>query len=270
MSDELMAENFDSFYSAHARNVPLEDVIAKLDGYLEQRDYAHAEAHLRFWLGEAELRRDMCGRLILLNELMGFYRKTERNAAAIDTAEHALSLCERLEDNAPLICGTTLANAAALYKNVGRTEDAIGLFRRAESVFARVLPQNDPRRGWLYNSIGLALTELGMWDEAESSYALALEIMSQNRCGEPEMAITYLNMANEAAAKQGIVAAAAQIDEYLTRAAALLDTPDIPHDSYYAHICERSAAVFGHYGYFLDESKYRERAERIAKNGAGE
>ena len=101
-------------------------------------------------------------------------------------------------------------------------------------------------------------------------YRRALDVMSNNRFGELEMAVTYLNMANEAEARYGLIPAEERINEYIDRARELLDTPGIPHDGYYAFVCEKCAPTFEYYGYFLDAGEFRERARRIYAENSGQ
>lgn len=263
MSDELMAENFSSYYSAGERMVPMDTVMKRLDEYLGCEDYVHAEEHLRFWIGEAVIRRDGMGRLVLLNELMGLLRKTSKCEAAIETAQLAQALCVDLGVDGRMIHGTTLVNAATVYKAFGRAAEALPLYREALTVYEATLPENDARRGGLYNNMALALVDIAQYDEAEDMYRRALDVMSHNRFGELEMAVTYLNMANEVEARYGLIPAEERINEYIDRARELLDTPGIPRDGYYAFVCDKCAPTFGYYGYFLDADELCKRARRI-------
>lgn len=269
MSYELMAENFDSYYSAGERAVPMDTVMSKLDEYLGRDDYVRAEAHLRFWIGESEIRRDGMGRLVLLNELMGLLRKTSKCEAAIETSQRALALCDELGLAGRAIHGTTLVNAATVYKAFDRAAEALPLYREALTVYEATLPENDARRGGLHNNMALALVDLAQYDEAEAMYRRALDVMSSNRFGELEMAVTYLNMANEVEARYGLIPAEERINEYVDRARELLDTPGIPRDGYYAFVCEKCAPTFGYYGYFLDADELHGRARRIYAENSG-
>ena len=124
-------------------------------------------------------------------------------------------------------------------------------------------PENDGRLGGLYNNMALALTSCGRWTEAKEMFLKALRVMEQQEHGEPEQAITWLNMADALEAELGPEEAAEYTGEYLDRAAELLDTPDLPRNGYYAFVCEKCAPVFGHYGYFAEEAELRKRVEEI-------
>ena len=53
-------------------------ILAKLDEHLHKNDYASAERHLLYWLGESSGAGDIRTELLIRNELMGLYRKLGR------------------------------------------------------------------------------------------------------------------------------------------------------------------------------------------------
>ena len=87
--------------------------------------------------------------------------------------------------------------------------------------------------------------------------------MGKVKNGELEQAITYLNLADLKAAELGHEAAEAYIEEYLEKAKALIDTPELPRNGYYAFVCEKSAPTFDYYGYFLYADELKKTAGRI-------
>ena len=52
-------------------------------------------------------------------------------------------------------------------------------------------------------------------------------------------------------------------EQYLEKAAALLDDPTLPRDGYYAFVCEKCAPTFDYYGWFLIADDLKERAKTI-------
>ena len=97
----------------------------------------------------------------------------------------------------------------------------------------------------------------------------ALRVMEKQEHGEPEQAITLLNMADALEAEMGPEAAAEYTDEYLDRAAELLDRESVPRNGYYAFVCEKCAPVFGHYGYFAVEAELHKRVKEIHESHEG-
>ena len=242
--------------------VPQDRIQRKLREYEDASDWQGAERHLRYWLAEAEMNRDRRGQLMLHNELMGFYRKQGSREAAFFHAEQANRLIAELQMEDTVTAGTTLVNTGTVYEAFGDPVGALDYFERARENYEKNL-RDDGRLGGLYNNMALALTSCGRYAEAKELFFAALRVMERQPHGEPEQAITWLNLADAAEAEMGPEEAAEITGDYADRAAELLDTPDLPRDGYYAFVCEKCAPVFGHYGYFAEEAELRRRVEEI-------
>ena len=243
--------------------IPVSRVIGRLDEYLGRADYPAAERHLACWLAEAEAGHDRRGMLTVLNEQAGLYRKLDRETEGLRAAEAALALARTPEFADSVTLGTTMVNAATVYKAFGRAEAALPLYRQAQTIYERFLPEDDARLGGLYNNMALTLTELGEWRAAEALFEKALRIMARQEHGEAEQAITLCNLADLAAAELGAEAAETQIGAYLSKALTLLDTESLPRDGDYAFVCGKCACAFGYHGWFFAEEELRRRAKEI-------
>ena len=198
----------------------------------------------------------------MLNELIGYCRKTGQKEAAERYSGEALELIDALELGSSVSVGTTYINIATAAYVFGDYERSIGMFERAEKIY-RGRRQVDARlMGGMYNNMGLTLTALRRWDEAMESYWKALSWMEDVPGGAPERAETCLNMANTLEYRYGAVEAEEQINELLDRAEALLDSPDVVKDGYFAYICDHCAPTFEHYGYFLTAAKLKDWTKR--------
>lgn len=238
-------------------------ILEKLDGYLGKDDYSAAENHLLYWLSEAEAGKDFRGMLLMRNELMGLYRKLGRESEAIAYANAALGIIEvqNLSDN--IGAATTFLNTATVYKAFGMAEKAVPLFAKAKNIYESNLEENDERFGGLYNNMALALVDMKEFSQANELYQKALAVMKNVDGGEPETAITYLNMASAAEAEHGIENAENLITEYLEKAMVLLDSCISETDGNYAFVCRKCASVFGYYGYFFYQKELERRSEKI-------
>ena len=254
---------FGGAVSAQVHPIPQQRIAAKLDDYMSRRDYAGVERHLRYWLEEARQGNDLRGQLMLYNELVGHYRKTGERDKAHASADAALALLEQLDYTDSLSAGTTYVNIATACNAFGEDERALELFERARAIYETSAAATPSLRGGLYNNMGLTLAALGRYDDAMALYALAMEQMGHAPNGALEQAVTCLNMSNAVEARDGMEAGETRIFELLDQAAALLDTPDIPRDGYYAYVCEKCAPTFEYYGYFLEAARLNEEAERI-------
>ena len=65
---------------------------------METKDYEGAKELLAYWLQDAKEKENYRGLLSLSNESMGFFRKTGDKEHAVNCAETALRLIERLGD----------------------------------------------------------------------------------------------------------------------------------------------------------------------------
>ncbi len=246
-----------------AKPIDLRRCLTRLDEYLDRNDYAAARRHLDYWREEALANNDLRGLLTVENERMGLFRKIGDETAANEAVEAALALLPRtgLEDS--VTAGTTLLNAATVYKSFQRSERALPLYEQARTIYERALSPGDGRMGGLYNNMALALTDLGRYAEARALYEKALAIMEGQEHGALELAVTELNLANLAEAERGLLEAEDEIEARLDRARALLEDPSLPRNGYYAFVCEKCAPTFGYYGRFMDARELAETAERI-------
>ncbi|MBQ6331519.1 MAG: tetratricopeptide repeat protein [Clostridia bacterium] len=249
-------------YGAEAKikPVPQQRIMEKVDEYMSRRDYAGVERHLLYWLEEARLGRDEKGELMIRNELIGHYRKTGEKDKSFAQADAALDLLDRMDFDGSISAGTTYVNAATAFQAFGENARAIETFEKARAVYEAIPSLKPALLGGLYNNMALSLVSLKRFDEANGMYQKAIETMANAEHGALEQAITYLNMANAAEDEKGLLDACETIDAYLETAQRLLDAPGIPHEGYYAFVCEKCAPTFEYYGWFQAANELNERA----------
>ena len=242
--------------------ISVERILARLDGYLNENDYISAERHLLYWLTEAESGCDVKTELLMLNELMGLYRKLGKSERALECADRAIKKIDEQGISAQVGAATSYLNAATVYKAFGKPYESLELFELAKAVYEAELAPCDSRLGGLYNNMALTLVDLKRFDEANELYEKAIEIMNNNEGADLEVAITYLNMATAAEARYGLLDADERISELLDVASDILDKHE-GRGGYYAFVCEKCASVFGYYGRFVYENDLKSRARRI-------
>lgn len=243
--------------------IPVGRMIEKLDSYLNRNDYDAAERHLRYWIAEADACHDPRGKLTVLNEQIGLYRKTGKGSECLRAITDALTLAASMDMEESITYGTTLINAATGYKAFGKAEEALPLYRKARTIYESALEPDDGRLGGLYNNMALALVDLKEFREAEDLYHRAVSVMEKQENGALEVAITCLNLADLVLAETGAEAGEKEIEKHLVKAEKLLYTENLPKDGYYAFVCEKCAPVFGYYGFFLTEQELNRRARKI-------
>lgn len=243
--------------------VPQQRIIQKLDEYMSRRDYDGAERHLLYWLNEAQLGFDLRGELLVRNELIGHYRKVLNREQAFVHIEHALALLDKLDFSGTVSAATTYVNAATACSAFGENERALQLFEQAKAVYESTPRTQAHLLGGLYNNMALVYKNLGRFPEAYDLYDKAMDAMAKVPSGALEQAITCLNIADAVAAEQGMEAGEARIFALLDRAYDLLHDPSVPHDGYYAFVCEKCAPSFSFYGYFLAAQELEQEAKAI-------
>ena len=247
--------------------IPVVRIREKLDEYTGRRDYEGAARHLDYWRMEAQAASDRRGEFVVLNEMMGVFRKMGDRDRALQSAESAVSMIARLGNGDTISAGTAYVNAGTVCDRFGLPEKALLHFEKAKAIYENSLPQEDDRLGGLYNNMALVLAELCRYDEAFSLYEKALSIMGKQPNGALEQAITYLNMANAAEAQKGMEAAEEDIFQYLETAEALINDPALPRNGYYAFVCEKCAPTFEYYGWFLTAGELKRTAEALYAQG---
>ena len=255
---QLFHESCDSI-----RPIPQQRVIEKMDEYMSRRDYAGAERHLLYWLEEARSGGDRRGELMVLGELVGHYRKTGERDKAMESVRAALDLVDRLDYGETISAGTTFVNVATMLSAFGDHEQAMALFERARPIYESSAATRPELLGGLYNNMALACASMGRYDEADALYDRAMDAMAKAQNGALEQAITCLNRANLVEARDGLEAGEGAIFGLMEQASVLLHRPELPHDGYYAFVCEKCAPTFDYYGWFAEAEALNREAERI-------
>ena len=122
-------------HSGCGGQIPVEEVVDRLDQLLERDLTGEAEDHLYSWLEKARDLGDWQGEGIGLIQSRGM-EKTVTGA-------------------------TTFLNAATTMKAFGDPEGAIPWYEKAEKIYNRSLQEGDYRFAGLYNNLALAWTDLG-------------------------------------------------------------------------------------------------------------
>lgn len=245
------------------QTIPKTRVLEKLDELLSKNDYASAKNHLTYWLSEAEAVKDMGSVLLFLNELMGLSRKFGEKENAYCYAQRALYKVTEMGIENNVGAATTYLNCATVFKAFSDSEKALPLYEKAKEIYEKNLNAADTRLAGLYNNMALALVDLKRFGEATDLYEKALTVLEKSKGNEPEMAITFLNMASGVEAEQGLEDGAEKINELCEKAMKMLNSSEDRSSGNYAFVCEKCASVFGYYGYFYYENELKQRCDRI-------
>ena len=217
--------------------------ISKLDELFSRNALSDAGKLLDFWRGEAVRLNDRQGELSIVNEQLGFFRRTNEEDKAMEAVSRSLELIESLSMVDSVSSATILLNAATTLKAFGRAADALPLYERTLAVYQKDLDDGDVRLGGFYNNYALTLADLGMLSEAKEAYMRAISVMMSSENGKPEAAISYINMAYLYPEHS------AEAHSALKRASDLLEECSYMNDGNYAFVLSKCAPAFRDFGY---------------------
>ncbi len=243
--------------------IPVDRVIAKADEYFAKNDMPGVKRHLTYWLAEARALGDRRGELAVLDELIGACRMMGLREEGLRAVDEALSLTEALSLADTVTGATVCLNAGTAYKAFGMDDKAVAMYRLARPIYEKYLNPDDSRIAGLCNNMAIALTAVGQTDEAERLFRRAAAIKERDDAGKPDAAVSWLNLADLIAGRDGLEDGAEQIEACLEKAQALLTDPAVPRDSYYAFVAGKCAPVFTYYGWFAFGGELKELSEAI-------
>ncbi len=240
--------------------VPIIRVISKLDEHFAHNEIDAAVELLEYWNLEAQNIGDTRGRLEILNEQIGIYRRTFSRDKALAAVNDALQIIEDENLKSNLSVGTIFINIATTLKAFGKTTEAMPYYAQAEQIYNSFDGVPSYQKAALNNNKASALTELGDFKAAEECYFKAIDLLCDSHEYFGEIAVSYVNLAHlyedMARIDTDIFALLEKAWQYLTR-------PDIVHDGNYAFVCTKCAPSFEYFGFADREEYLTKEAERI-------
>lgn len=170
------------------------EFMKKLDELYQKKQFSDIESYLRDGINDALGRHDEGTALILLNELMGYYRSVSRHADCAKAAEQALALIRSMGLEGTVNHGTTLLNAATGLRAAGENDQAEKVYQKAQAILETQLPAEDYRLATLYNNMSLLYAATGRLEQAAEYARKAVERMEQNPDAQAELAISLSNL----------------------------------------------------------------------------
>ncbi len=240
--------------------VPIIRVIGKLDEFFAHNDLEGAAELLEYWCREAQNIGDSRGRLEILNEQIGLYRRTFSRDKALDAVNSALQVIEELSLQSNLSSGTIYINIATTLKAFGKCLEAMPYYEKAEQIYS--LYSNVPtfQKAALNNNKASALSELGRFNDAEKCYLTAIELLSNDSAYYGEIAVSYVNLAH---LYEDMARLDSDIFDAMNKAWEYLTKPDITRDGNYAFVCTKCAPSFEYFGFSDREQYLTSEAKRI-------
>ena len=137
--------------------IPIVRVISKLDDLFSRNDLSGAARLLEYWSGEADMLGDRRGKLEILSEQIGLYRRTNERDRALDAVELALKIIESEALQNSVSTGTIYVNIATTLKAFGKAKEGMPYYmkvpmcrfskkRRLTTIWLRHMPKWEMRR----------------------------------------------------------------------------------------------------------------------------
>ena len=221
-------------------------------------EWDRAEALLMERQNRAAASGDRRAELSLCSELLGLRRMRADEKGFSGTFCCTMELLESVRVTRETR-GTILVNAATGLVAFGRAQEALPLYKEAESLLRAALPRGDFRLAALFNNLSSACSALGRFKEAEQNLLAAMDELRRSPF-HPDVATSYVNLAQLYAGQNP---RDQRIDGCLKRAMEWLDQPEMVWNEYYAHTARKCAGGFEGLGRLAEAAELRERADLI-------
>ena len=169
--------------------------LQQLDRLYEENP-SELEPFLKKGIDEARSLGDNQSVLVLLNELMGYYRVMGSAEGVEKCAAESLELCDLLGLKGTENYATVLLNIATGYRVLGRYDESEAYYKETAQIYEELLPPGDFRIASLHNNLSSLYAETGRPQLAKHELEQAMSLISKLSDADAEIAITHTNLGN--------------------------------------------------------------------------
>lgn len=231
-----------------------------IDEFMSGLDQLYAQGRIDqvepYLLAGLESGPDAEAELVMLNDLMGYYRAVSRYDEMERCAKRILQLIGELHLQGTLNHGTSLLNIATGLRAAGKYEEAEIFYQRAQQILEARLPGPDYRLATLHNNLALLYSQTGRLQQAKAHILQALDLIRALPDSEIEEAITYTNLGNVCFQLHQTQEAT----EYMEKAVALFEKDASHPDPHYPAALSGLGEAFFHEGKLDVSQKFYEKA----------
>ena len=235
--------------------------IQQLDGCFNRNDMKAARACIEDWESEARRLGDDSGLLTVLNEAVGFYRRSQKKGKALKAMEESVSLVEKL-GLAQSPSGVTIyINAATTLSFFGREEEGLQLYDKAADFYRSSRLTETYEYAALLNNRACTLHGLKRYDEAEEDWKEAIEILKRIGFHDGEVAISLVMLAHLTFDRDDT--SCEKVEALLDEAWEYLNSDNQPKDGNYAYVLRKCAPSFDFFQRPMEAQALRDVAREV-------
>ena len=235
--------------------------IAKLDSCFDRNDLKAAKECIEYWEKEARETGDDRALLTVLNEAVGFYRRTQKRGKALAAMGESLTLVDKLGLPDKLSGATIYINAATTLSFFGKEEEGLQLYDKAARCYEIERHTETYEYAALLNNKAGTLNALKRYDEAERDWVQAIEILKEIGGHAGEIAISLVMLAHLTFDRDDT--SYEKVEKILDEAWEYINSDDQPKDGNYAYVLRKCAPSFEYFQRSDEAEAMREVAKDI-------
>lgn len=235
--------------------------IAKLDECFDRNDMKAACEWIESRKKEARDIGDDRGLLTVLNEAVGYYRRTQKRGKADKAMRESLDLVEKLGLSQTLSGATIFINAATTLSFFGEEEKGLALYDKAAKVYEQEGRIETYEYAALLNNKAGALYTLKRYDEAERDWKKSIEILCKIGRHAGEIAISLVMLAHLTFNRDNT--SYDRVESLLDEAWEYINSDDQSKDGNYAYVLRKCAPSFDYFKRRDEAEAMREVAKEI-------
>lgn len=235
--------------------------IAKLDACFDRNDMKAAKECIEYWEKEARDAEDDRALLTILNEAVGFYRRTKKRGKALAAMEESLALVDKLGLSEQLSGATIYINAATTLSFFGKEEEGLLLYDKAAHCYETERKQETYEYAALLNNKAGTLNAIKRYNEAERDWVKAIEILKEIGGHAGEIAISLVMLAHLTFDRDDT--SYEKVEKILDEAWEYINSDDQPKDGNYAYVLRKCAPSFEYFQRRDEAEAMREVAKDI-------
>lgn len=200
---------------------------------------------IEYWEAEARRLGDDSGLLTVLNEAVGFYRRSQKKSKALRAMEESLSLVEKLGLTQSLTGATIYINASTTLSFFGREEEGLRLYDKAAVCYLGNNMTETYEYAALLNNKAATLHGMKRYDEAEENWKDAIGILKKVGFHDGEIAISLVMLAQLTFDRDNT--AYSQVEALLDEAWEYLNSDNQAKGVNYAYVLRKCAPSFAYF-----------------------